>query len=139
MLTPGEPAGAMPWIPDVWELLHTAGVAWNVAAGERVVTREGPRGATVFVVVEGVCAVMHGDVVRRVLGPGEVFGEMGWLLARPRSADVVAVRPCRLLAFEPDVLERLHREKAGLMAGCYRTIAAQLAERTVTVGGHDAG
>jgi CRP/FNR family transcriptional regulator, cyclic AMP receptor protein len=59
-----------------------------------VLIREGGRQGAIFVLIEGVVAVMKGDVrVARIRTPGALFGEMSTLLDTPYSATVVAETP----------------------------------------------
>lgn len=60
--------------------------------------REGERGASMFVLMEGRVAVLktweeHNYLLAH-LGVGDCFGEMSLLDLRPRSAAVLAVAPC---------------------------------------------
>ncbi|HGY5553188.1 MAG: Crp/Fnr family transcriptional regulator [Prochlorococcus sp.] len=69
---------------------------------EQVFVMEQDWGETVFLLCSGMAKVRtytaDGDeVVMSVLGAGDVFGEMAVLDAAPRSADVVALTPVRLL------------------------------------------
>ncbi len=57
--------------------------------GDRVL-KKGGVARNLFVVLDGTLEVRNGDAVQAVLGAGDVFGEMAFLLERPRSADVYA-------------------------------------------------
>lgn len=58
-------------------------------AGDRVLKRGGTA-RNIFVVVEGTLEVHDGDTIVSVLTAGDAFGEMAFLLERPRSFDVDA-------------------------------------------------
>ncbi len=58
-------------------------------AGDRVL-KKGGVARNMFVVLDGTLEVRDGDTLVRVLGPGDVFGEMAFLLGQPRSMDVYA-------------------------------------------------
>jgi CRP-like cAMP-binding protein len=58
-------------------------------AGDRVL-KKGGVARNLFVVLDGTLEVRDGDAVLSALGPGDVFGEMAFLLERPRSRDVYA-------------------------------------------------
>lgn len=84
-----------------------------LAAGERLI-RRGETGTELYMVVTGrVRVVAHGpDGAAQplaVLGPGQVFGEMGPLEGVPRSADVVAEEAAEVLALDYAALERIRR------------------------------
>lgn len=76
----------------------------TVRSGVPAVTR-GSRSDALFLIDGGradVCTGRH----TRALGPGELFGEIGLLTGRPRSADVVARSRLRLLRLGRDVYDR---------------------------------
>jgi cAMP-dependent protein kinase regulator len=62
-----------------------------MTAGETIV-QEGEQGDSMFVVVQGVVNVMHGDRVIAVMAEGSFFGEMALCTDSPRLATVVAAR-----------------------------------------------
>ena len=78
-----------------------------------VMRRSVPRNSTImaagdatdslYIVLSGRLKVMMSDedgkeVILSILGPGEFFGEMGLIDDSPRSASVIAIEPCELLA-----------------------------------------
>jgi CRP/FNR family cyclic AMP-dependent transcriptional regulator len=67
-----------------------------------VIMAEGDRIDFLYVVLSGRLKVMMGEadgkeVILGILGPGEIFGEMGLIDDGPRSASVIAIEPCDLL------------------------------------------
>src|SRR5712691_2286022 len=65
----------------------------DVAAGAAVV-REGEVGDRFYVLLSGLLAVSQADLgPRRVLRPGEYFGEVALALDMPRTASVRALTP----------------------------------------------
>ena len=60
--------------------------------GDRVL-KEGGSSQNLFLVLEGTLEVRHRDRLVNVLGPGDVFGEMAFLLELPRQSDVYAATP----------------------------------------------
>ena len=68
-----------------------------------VIMREGDRIDSLYIVISGRLKVMMGEtdgkeVILGIVGPGEIFGEMGLIDDGPRSASVVAIEPCELLS-----------------------------------------
>jgi CRP-like cAMP-binding protein len=80
----------------------------RVAHSKQLVRHEelfhkGDEGAEIFVVVEGKLKVLttsiHGDeIVFSILGRGDVFGEIALFAGTPRTATIVAIEACDLLA-----------------------------------------
>lgn len=81
----------------------------SIGAGE-VVLHKGDHGDELFVVVDGEVVVRDGGTQLALLGPREVFGELGVLDPAPRAADVVATRATRLLRLRgPELAELMAR------------------------------
>jgi ATP-binding cassette subfamily B protein len=91
------------------------------------IVREGDKGDTFFVVLEGQARVVNrkGRVLNRVY-PGDFFGEISLLDGGPRTATVVAETPMLLLglsrsafrdvlATEPVVAVKLLQYSAGML------------------------
>jgi CRP-like cAMP-binding protein len=83
---------------EVWQDLIDRGHPRKFARGD-VLLRQGESAMSVIGLVEGIVKALRTDVHGQSLtlmlrGPGEVLGEMGALLGRPRSATIVAVTPC---------------------------------------------
>lgn len=65
-------------------------------------TREGQAGGLLFVVIEGTADVIRkGRRIGRI-GPGEVIGELSLIDGQPRSAEVRATSPLRVLEISRD-------------------------------------
>jgi len=67
--------------------------------------RQGEEGRSVLMMVHGyvkLAAVTRGgrEVVVDVIGPGEVFGELGVLTQQPRAATATAMTPCSVLSID---------------------------------------
>lgn len=79
-----------------WGELRSAGLLRRVARGEAVF-REGDPADGAYVLLDGRCGVLEGDDHVALLGPGELFGEMGALGSGVRSATVLALDDVDLL------------------------------------------
>ncbi|HOX43156.1 MAG TPA: cyclic nucleotide-binding domain-containing protein [Myxococcota bacterium] len=92
------------------DLLFRAGRLLRCAAGE-VILREGEPGDVLFLVYSGSVEVWgqgpRGRLELGHLARGAIFGEVGFLLGKPRTASVRAVEPCELVLFGRTELEPL--------------------------------
>ena len=65
-----------------------------------IVIQEGTKGTSAFIILSGAVEVLKRsgdkDIVVATLGEGQVFGEMGLIEDRPRSATVKAMTELRL-------------------------------------------
>ena len=68
----------------------------SVAAGQ-VLMRQGDYSTELIAIEEGTADVVRDGAVVAQLAAGDVMGEMGLLERKPRSADVVATSPMRLI------------------------------------------
>lgn len=88
--------------PQIESVAHSFSEEWH-PAGQRVL-RQGFGGTGLYVIVDGEASVQVNGEERAKLGRGEFFGEVSVLLGEPPVADVVAVRPLRVLHLAgPDV------------------------------------
>jgi glucose-6-phosphate 1-dehydrogenase len=86
------------------------------AAGDWVI-RQGETGSEMYFVCRGqVEAVDAQGKVLNVLGPGDYFGELSLLLARPRTASVRAVTSCDLFVLDRADFQRALRDYPQLAA-----------------------
>ena len=81
----------------------------RVEPGRRLTVANGV-GREFGVVVEGLASVIRDGVEVARLGPGSFFGEHALLTGQPRSADVIAITPMRLLVASPAEFNRLRTE-----------------------------
>ncbi len=113
------------------------------AVGRCAMMRSVPRGAAVvhagdrtdfvYFMLTGNAKVLVSDeegreVILTILGPGEMFGEMGVLDENPRSATVVAVTPANLVAISKTDFRRLLAENFDLSLQIMRSLVTRLRE-----------
>ncbi len=113
------------------EWIFGTGRERKVAAGE-VVVNEGVRGEFLYIVLDGLVAVLSsGEGGREIarLGPGETFGEMSFLDNRPASATVAAIEDSSLLAIARADFEDDLPKDPGLAARLYKGLAMIVAGR----------
>ena len=81
----------------------------RVPPGETVV-QEGDRGERFYVVLEGMLAVsQESRGERRVLKPGDYFGEVALALQIPRTASVRAMTPATLASCDAETFDEFVR------------------------------
>ncbi len=102
-------------------------------AGDRVI-KKGGTARNMFVVLEGHLEVRDNDNLVSVFGPGDVFGEMAFLLERPRTADVYAATDCRVLSMSEGTLRRSIDSDSEVAAHVILNIAKILCMRILTKG-----
>jgi CRP-like cAMP-binding protein len=101
------------------------------APGDRVL-KEGGSSQNLFLVLEGTLEVRHGGGLMNVLGPGDVFGEMAFLLQLPRQSDVYAATPdVRILSLSDGTLRKLMAEEPALAAKLLFNISRMLCGRLI--------
>ncbi|MBZ0113974.1 MAG: protein kinase [Thermoanaerobaculia bacterium] len=104
-------------------------------AGTRILARDEP-GDRMFVIVEGEVRIpiLDENGKQRFLAHLEstqIFGEMALLTGRPRTADVIAVTPCRCLSLRKATVEALMSDLPEIA----RFLTAILGERLISIGG----
>ena len=84
----------------------------------------------IFVLLAGNAEVRREDgTVLAQLVSGDIFGEMSFIQNVRASADVVATTEVTVLTLTDAVIQELFRERPRLVAGLYRSLAAELAQR----------
>jgi CRP/FNR family cyclic AMP-dependent transcriptional regulator len=114
-----------------------------------IVRRTAPRGSAImhegdpvdslYIVVSGRLKVMMGEAdgketILSIIGPGEFFGEMGLIDDNPRSASVVAIEPCELLAVSKRAFRKCLVENADLAMAVMRVLVRRLREADRKIG-----
>jgi hypothetical protein len=97
-------------------------------AGDRVL-KKGGVARNMFVVLEGNLEVRDGETLVRILWPGEVFGEMAFLLEQPRSADVYAATDARILSLSEGTLHKLIETDPDVAARFLLNVSKMLCRR----------
>ncbi len=98
-------------------------------AGDRVL-RKGEGSNGIGFVLSGTLEVRDGDRLLRILGAGDLFGELAYVLGVPRTADVIAATPgTEILLVRLKMLEKLSRpsDRAQLWRNLARVLASRLA------------
>ena len=96
--------------------------------GDRVL-KKGGVARNMFVVLEGTLEVRDEGEVVRVLSSGDVFGEIAFLLERPRSADVYAATDARILSLSESTLRRTIAEDPTVAANLLLNVSKILCFR----------
>jgi CRP/FNR family cyclic AMP-dependent transcriptional regulator len=82
--------------PEEARRLATFATETSAAAGQ-VLIKQGDFSTELIAIEEGTADVKQGETVVASLHAGDLIGEMGLIERRPRSADVVATSPMRLI------------------------------------------
>jgi CRP/FNR family cyclic AMP-dependent transcriptional regulator len=114
-----------------------------------VMRRSAPRATTImaggdptdslYIVLSGRLKVMMSDsegkeVILSILGPGEFFGEMGLIDDEPRSASVVTMEPCELLAVSKRDFKKCLAENFEMAMAVMRGLVRRLREADRKIG-----
>jgi serine/threonine-protein kinase len=101
------------------------------AGGDRVL-KKGGAARNIFVVLDGMLEARDGERVVGVIRTGEVFGEMAFLLERPRALDVYAVTDSvRVLSLSESTIRTMVAEDPAVAAKLLFNIAKMLSVRIV--------
>jgi hypothetical protein len=101
------------------------------AAGDRVL-KKGGAARNIFVVLDGTLEARDGERVVGVIRTGEVFGEMAFLLERPRTLDVYAASDSvRVLSLSESTIRAMVAEDPTVAAKLLFNIAKMLCVRIV--------
>ena len=86
----------------------------------------------IFVVLHGTLVVRDGDVIVNVLSAGDAFGEIAFLLERPRSFDVdTATDDTRILSLSEGALRKMIAEDATVAAKLLLNLSKMLCVRLI--------
>jgi CRP/FNR family transcriptional regulator, cyclic AMP receptor protein len=100
-------------------------------ARNATIVHAGDRTDFVYLILSGSLKVLVSDeegreVILSMLGPGELFGEMGVLDDNPRSANVAAVTPCDLVIIAKHDFKRYLQENFEVSHYIMRNLVARL-------------
>ena len=94
--------------------------------------KEGGSSHNLFLVLDGRLEGRHKGRLMNVLEPGDVFGEMAFLLELPRQSDVFAAAPgARILSLSDGTLHKLMAEEPALAAKLLLNISRMLCGRLI--------
>ena len=98
--------------------------------GDRVL-KKGGVARNMFVVLDGNLEVRNEGTLLRVFSPGDVFGEMAFLLEQPRSADVYAANDARILSLSEGTLRKSIKSDPEIAATLLLNISKILCKRVL--------
>jgi CRP/FNR family transcriptional regulator, cyclic AMP receptor protein len=110
------------------------------AAPNETIFLQTEEGSALYGILVGEVRIVIGGIdgreqVLRVLGPGEIFGEIAALDGRPRSASAIAVTRCRLLVLERNSLLTLISSQPHAAIGLIRNFCERMRHITAHVEG----
>lgn len=95
--------------PQEARRLATFATETSVAEGQ-ILMKEGDYSVELIAIEEGTADVLRGGRTIASLHAGDLIGEIGLLKRRPRSADVIATSPMRLLRLTHWEIRRMSDE-----------------------------
>jgi CRP/FNR family cyclic AMP-dependent transcriptional regulator len=117
----------------------TTMVSRRSAARSTTIMAGGDATDSLYIVLSGRLKVMMSDsdgkeVILSILGPGEFFGEMGLIDDEPRSASVVTIEPCELLAIAKRDFKKCLTENNEMAMAVMRGLVKRLREADRKIG-----
>ncbi len=96
---------------------------------------EGDPSSRLFIILSGLVRVERSTTDGRVIlleisGPGDLFGELGVLDGRPRSAAAMAIVPVRTLVISAGVLDSLYTTNPGILRILTQSVVERLRDLT---------
>jgi len=125
--------------PDDQLRMLTTMVTRRSAARSTTIMAGGDATDSLYIVLSGRLKVMMSDaegkeVILSILGPGEFFGEMGLIDDEPRSASVVTIEPCELLAIAKRDFKKCLLENNEMAMAVMRGLVKRLREADRKIG-----
>ena len=126
-------------VPDEPLRMLTAVVTRRSAARSTTIMASGDATDSLYIVLSGRLKVMMSDadgkeVILSILGPGEFFGEMGLIDDEPRSATVITIEPCELLAINKRDFKKCLAENFEMAMAVMRGLVRRLREADRKIG-----
>jgi CRP/FNR family cyclic AMP-dependent transcriptional regulator len=126
-------------LPEHQLALLTSVVSRKRFSRSTAVISAGDATDSLYVVISGRLKVMISDdegreVILSMLGPNEYFGEMGLIDDHPRSASVVCVEPCEVLALSKRDFKRCLEENFEMAMAVMRGLVKRLREADGKIG-----
>lgn len=100
----------------------------NVESGEKLV-RVGDVGSEMFVILSGAVEARAGGRRLASFKAGALFGEIAFLSAMPRTADIVAIDDAEVLVLTQDVMHRVMKAQPSLAARVLFNLSLILCQR----------
>lgn len=125
--------------PDEQLRMLTGVVTRRSASRSTTIMAAGDATDSLYIVLSGRLKVMMSDedgkeVILSILGPGEFFGEMGLIDDEPRSATVVTIEPCELLAINKRDFKKCLAENFEMAMAVMRGLVRRLREADRKIG-----
>ena len=125
--------------PDEPLRMLTSVVTRRSAARSTTIMAAGDATDSLYIVLSGRLKVMMSDadgkeVILSILGPGEFFGEMGLIDDEPRSATVITIEPCELLAINKRDFKKALAENFEMTMAVMRGLVRRLREADRKIG-----
>ena len=104
-----------------------------------VVLTEGEMGDSLFMIQSGKVKVFIGDedgreIILKILGPGDFFGEMSMIDKQPRSASVTTIEPASFLVLSHAAFERCVEQAPRIANMVMRVLATRVREADRKIG-----
>ena len=124
--------------PDQLRALVTMIMRRSAPRGTAVL-REGGPADCLYIVVSGRLKVLMGEAdgketILSIIGQGEFFGEMSLIDDNPRSATVIAIEACELLALTRRDFRKCLVENSNLAMAVMRVLVRRLREADRKIG-----
>jgi len=125
--------------PEEQLRMLTTMVSRRSAARGTTIMAGGDATDSLYIVLSGRLKVMMSDsdgkeVILTILGPGEIFGEMGLIDDEPRSASVVSIEPCELLSLSKRDFKKCMSDNHEMAMHVMRGLVKRLREADRKIG-----